>query len=159
MRSLRASVDALDNCAHTVTRGVVLRPGLVPAREQGLDATRFDDEIPIFEALDGSGHHLAKPLAVLRINVLSFGLADLLKDHLLGRLGRDAAEHIGGLGKLDLHVHLSLVAVEPAGLVQGDLGLWVRDLLHDLPNGEQLDLSSFAVELGPEVFVGLVVLA
>ena len=67
---------------------------------------------PFSKRLTDAADDLADALAVLGVDVLALGLADLLEDHLLGGLRRDAAEVLGRAGELDLHVDFRLVAVE-----------------------------------------------
>ena len=102
LRALGAAVDALDDGAHAVARRVALGARLFLARQHGLDAADLDDDVAVLEALDRAVDDLADALVVLGEDVLALGLADLLEDDLLGRLRGDAAEHLGGLGELDL---------------------------------------------------------
>ena len=68
----------------------------------------------------------ADALAVLGVDVLALGLADLLEDDLLGGLRGDAAEILGRPRELDFHVHFRFVAVELLCLGERDLGGRVR---------------------------------
>ena len=112
LRSLRAAVHALDDGAQALARRVALGARLFLARQARLDAAELDDHVAVLEALHRGVHHLADALAVFAEDVLALGLAHLLEDHLLGGLRGDAAEHLGGLGKLDFHVHFGFLAVE-----------------------------------------------
>jgi hypothetical protein len=115
--------------------------------------------VAVLEALDGGVHDLADALAVFAEDVLALGLAHLLEDHLLGGLRGDAAEHVGGLGKLDFHVHFGFVAVELLRFFQRNLRRRVLHVDHDLLHREQVDLAGFLVEARLQVLVRLVVLA
>ena len=122
---------------------------------------------PFSNRLIGAVDDLADALVVFGEDVLALGFADLLEDHLLGRLRGDAAEHLGRLRELHLVAELDavgdVVAVELAihlpRLVDRDLGRGVGDVLHDRLEREEIDLAGFHVEARLQVLVGLVVLA
>ncbi len=83
---------------------------------------------------------------VLGVHVLAFGFADLLEDHLLGGLCRDAAEILGRARELDLHVDFGFVAVELLRFGQRDLRGLVGDFVDDPLDRIQLELPGFLVE-------------
>ena len=56
-------------------------------------------------------------LVVFGIHTLAFGFADLLKNHLLCHLGRDASKDSRRFLKFDLSFHLH-IRLDRAGLVQ-----------------------------------------
>jgi hypothetical protein len=100
----------------TITRGCA-RPGCsargapARARHDRLGAPEVDDDVAALEALDGAVDHLADAVDELVVDVLALGLADALVEHLLGRLGGDAAEALGR------HRDVDLVADGGVGLV------------------------------------------
>src|SRR5258705_401579 len=135
LRALGRLQDLDDGHAHAVARLVGLGPALLLAREQRLRAPDVDHEVAHLLALDDAVDHLAHAAGVLGEDVVALRLPDLLEDDLLRGLGRDAAEDVGRLRKLDLLADLGL-GDELLRLFEADLGL--RDLhrLHDLPDGE-----------------------
>ena len=106
--------------------GVVLRARLFPPREQRLHAIGIDDDVAVLETLDGAVDHLADPVGVEGVDVVALRLADLLEDDLFRRLGRDAAQYVGRLGELDLHVDFRLVAVQLLRLGERNLRQRIR---------------------------------
>ena len=101
---------------------------------------------PFSNRLTDAADDLADALAVLRVDVLALGLADLLEDHLLGRLRRDAAEVLGRTRELDLHVDFRLVAVQLLRFSQRDLVRRVGHLVDDPLDRAQLDLAGLLIE-------------
>ena len=101
LRPLGAAVDAADDGADAVADGVVLRARLFLARQLRLDAAELHDDVAVLEALDHAVDDFADALAVLGVDVLALGLADLLEDHLLGGLRGDAAEVLLSARELD----------------------------------------------------------
>ena len=126
LRALGVAVDGLDDRAHAVADGVVLRARLFLARNLALDAADFRDDVAALEALDRGVHDFADALAELAVNLLALGFAHALGDDLLGRLRRDAAELLGFLRELDFHPDFGFVAVEFLRLAQRDLARRVR---------------------------------
>jgi hypothetical protein len=157
LRALGRLQDLDDGHAHAVAGLVGLGPALLLAREQGLGPAQVHHEVAHLLALDDAVQHLAHAVRVLGEHVVALGLANLLEDHLLRGLGRDAPQHVRGLRELDLLAHLGLGDQVPR-LVEGDLGLRDLDALHDLPDREHLDLAALVVEAASEVLRTLVVL-
>ena len=141
LRSLGAAVDAADHRADAVADGVVLRARLFLARQLRLDAAELHDDVAVLEPLDDAVDDLADALAVLGVDVLALGLADLLEDHLLGGLRRDPPEVLGRPRELDLHVDFRFVAVELLRFGQRDLVRRIGDLVDDALDRAELDLS------------------
>jgi hypothetical protein len=95
-----------------VADGVVLRARLFLARQLGLDAAQLHDDVAVLEPLDDAAHHFADTVAVLGVDVVALGLADLLEDDLLGGLRGDPAQVLGRARELDLHVDFRFLPVE-----------------------------------------------
>ncbi len=90
--ALRTSrIDGLDALADVVR----LAGDLLAAGQDGLGLAERDDGGAALEPLDGAGDELALLGRVLVEDRVALGLADLLDHHLLGRLGGDAADHLG----------------------------------------------------------------
>src|SRR5213075_1309589 len=102
LRSLGLLVDVGDDGADALALAVALVARLLGARHGGLGAAEVDDDVAALEALDGAVHDLAHAVDVLVVDLLALGLADALVEHLLGVLGRDAAETLGRERQQDL---------------------------------------------------------
>ncbi len=155
LRALGVLRDRLDDGAHAVADGVVLRARLFLARNLRFDAADFRDDVAALEALDHRVDDLADALAELAVDLLALGLAHALGDDLLGGLRGDAAELLGFLRELDLHPDFGFLAVELLGLAERDLPGGVGHVGHDLPHGVELDLPGFQVEPRSQVLVAL----
>ena len=81
--------------ADALALAVALVARLLGAGHDGLGAAEVDDDVAALEALDGAVDDLADAVDVLVVDLLALGLADALVEHLLGRLGGDAAEALG----------------------------------------------------------------
>ncbi len=105
--------------AHAVV--VALVPHLLRARQQRLDAlAQLNQRVAVVGLLDDPGDQLADAVLVLVVHHLALGLADALQYDLLGRLGGDPAEVVGGdVARLDL----VLVGGQHLGVELGVLGL------------------------------------
>src|SRR4051795_3597910 len=96
LRALRAAAHLGDDGLDARALLVALAVDLLGARQQGLDLAEVDENVvPVARLLDDPGHDLAHAVDVLVVHHLALGLADPLQDHLLRRLGRDAAEVLG----------------------------------------------------------------
>ncbi len=78
--------------------GMIALPGdlLAPGQDR-VGLAEVDDDRPPLEPLHRPGHQVAALILELVVEAVPLRLADLLDDHLLGRLGGDPAE----LGKVD----------------------------------------------------------
>src|SRR5262252_1264023 len=98
----------------------MLRLGLLLLREDRLRLAEIDDDAAALEALDEAVDQFSDAAAVLLVDVLSLGLPDLLKNDLLGRLCRDAAEPLHR--SRDFHRALKVSGgIHLLGLPQGNL--------------------------------------
>ena len=138
---LGAAVHAADDRAHAIAGRVVLGARLFLARELRFDPAELDDDVAVLEPLHHAADHFADALAVLGVDVLALSLPDLLKDHLLGRLGGDAAQIFGRARELDLHVDFRFFAVELLRFAERDLRRRVGDFGDDLLDRVQLELA------------------
>jgi len=91
----------------------------------------------------------------LRVDPLALGIADLLQDHLLGGLRRDAAQILKRLflQQLQLDIQLGL-GVQGLGVREADLGLGVTDLLDDLLAMIDAELAGLAVDVDADIVPG-----
>src|SRR5690606_35991838 len=96
LRAAGLAAHILDIGADAVVRAIAFAADLLVAAQDRLAAADIDDDVAVFLALDDTVDDAA--LAVLEFVILAvtLGLADLLKDHLLGRLRGDPAQIDGG---------------------------------------------------------------
>src|SRR5204863_9324061 len=151
--ALGGAVDAADDRADAVADGVVLRARLFLARQLGFNPPELHDDVAVLEALDHAAHDFPDAVAVLGVDVVALGLADLLEDHLLRGLGGDAPEILGRPRELDLHVDFRFLAIELLRFGERDLVGRIGHFLDDALDGAELDLSGFRVELGAQRLV------
>ena len=104
------------------------------------------DDVAVLEPLDDAADHFTDPVAVLGVDVVALGLADLLEDDLLGGLRGDAAQILGRTRELDLHVELGFVAVQLLRLGERDLVRRIGHLVNDALDGAEIDLPGLVVE-------------
>ena len=98
---------------------------------------------------------------VLVVDRVALRLAHFLKDDLLGQLRRNAAQHIGSLIGAQFAADFGR-GINPLGLVERDLRVGVLDVVRVLNNRAHrvgANLAALLVELGAQVFLGLVVLS
>src|SRR5207249_1097133 len=166
LRALCAAVYAFDHRADTIARRIAFGARLLLARQHRLDAPDLEDDVAVLEALDRAAHHLADPLVVFGEDVFALSFADLLEDHLLGRLCGDAPQDLGRFREFHFIPELDAVGdvlaiqlpVHLARFVDRDLGRGTGDVLNDRLEREEVDLTRFQVEPRFQVLAGLVVL-
>ena len=136
--------------AHPVAGGIVLaRDALVAAQERFRPA-QIHDHVAKFDALDQTVDDLADAVLVLFVLAFTLGLAHLLHDHLLGRLGGDAAE-VDGRQRVDQEIADLRVRLGLARRFQVRLGDLVLHLLRHLDVARQPDLAGRAVDGGADI--------
>ena len=85
--------DVVDDDADAFALGERFDARLLRFGHDGFDAVaEIDDDLAAFEAFDEAVDQLADATDVLLVNVVALGLADFLKDDLLGGLRGDASE-------------------------------------------------------------------
>ena len=120
-RALAVGVDLGDDGLDPHAVVVALAVDLLGAGQQGLDAiAELDQRVAVVGLLDDPGDQLADAVLELLEHHHPLGLADPLQDDLLGGLGGDPPEVVGGdVVGLDL----VLVGGEQLGVELGILGL------------------------------------
>src|SRR5690606_15820328 len=120
------------------------------AADDALGAAEIDDDIAIFDPLDRAVDDLADAILVFLVLPVALGLAHLLHDDLLGRLGGNAAiidlRQLFGDGVADLRVGLA-----QACRVERDLRRRILDLLDHFQQPLQLDLAGAGIDLGADI--------
>ncbi len=112
-------MDVDEDAADPFPLRVPLGPGLVLARDDRLGPAEIDDHVAALEALHRTGDQLSELRGVLVVNVVALGLADLLVEHLLGALGRDAPQPFRRAEEPDLVADPGLVGRHGRGLAVG----------------------------------------
>ena len=161
LRALALAFDVDQYHADAVAGVVVFGARLLAAQDDTFGAPQVDDHVATVETLGLAGEQLSDPVAVLPPDHLALCFLDLLIDHLLGGLSRDAGQR--GVEIVDRGLdHLSELGVftEGLGFLDRDLGarigqvvLFDNDLLceHREPAGR-------TVEPRAVLFLGVVVL-
>ena len=141
--------------------GKRFQPRLLFLGHTGLGLAEIDDDVLPFLPLDGGVDDLAHATDVLVVNRVALGLADLLKDDLLGKLRRNAAQNVGRFIGAQLAAHLS-VGIDSPSVFHRDLQVGIFHQLrrlHDALHRIGANLAGFLVQFGAQGFLGLVVLA
>jgi hypothetical protein len=128
---------------------ILARQQLVTAQDR-FGAAEIDHDIAELDTLDEPVDDLADAVLEFEVLALALGVAHLLHDDLLCRLGGDAAE-IDGRQRIGNVIADLGLRVEPLRLGQGDLSSLVLHRLGDLAEAQQADLAALAVDLGADV--------
>ena len=92
LRAALLAPHVVDVGADAVAEADVLARDHLVAADDALGAAEIDDDVAVFDALDGAVDDLADAVLVFAVLALALGLAHLLHDHLLGVLRRHPAE-------------------------------------------------------------------
>ena len=87
-----SSLTVEDETSHAIAGVKLLAGNLLGAGHEALGTIDLDDQRPTLVAVAGSGDDLALPLRELLEQAVALVFPEFLDHHLLGRLGRDAAE-------------------------------------------------------------------
>ena len=120
LRAALLAAHVVDVGADAVAVAEVLARDHLVAADDALAAAEIDDDVAVFDALDGAVDDLADAVLVFVVLALALGLAHLLHDDLLGGLGGDAAEIERRQGLGDEVADLA-AGFAPARLVERDL--------------------------------------
>ncbi len=144
------AAHVVDIGAHAVAVAEGFARDHLVAADDRLAAAEIDDDVAVFDALHRAVDDLADPVLVVLVLAVALGLAHLLHDDLLRRLGGDAAviERRQRLGNVVADLRRGIA---DARLVDGDLR---RVVLHDVDHLEQAlqaNLAGLLVDLGAHV--------
>src|SRR5690606_2990977 len=89
------AAHVIDIGAHAIAIAEHFARDQFVAADDGFAATEVDDDIAVFDALDGAVDDFADAVEIFVIHALALGIAHLLHDDLLGGLGGNAAEFHG----------------------------------------------------------------
>src|SRR6516165_6469071 len=149
LRPARLAAYVVDESADAVAVAERFsRQHFVSAHDR-LAAAEIDDHVAVFDPLDDTVDDIGNAVLVLLILPVALGLAHLLHDHLLRRLGGDAAifERRQGLGDVvaDLSGGVALFR-----LFERDLRRVVFDLIHHQEQTRQSHLAGLWIDLGAD---------
>jgi len=128
---------------------------LLALRQPRFRASHVHDQVRPLGALHDHRHQLAHAVVVLVVNRVPFGLAHFLQNHLLGRLRRDAPQHVRRLRRRDFRAHLRR-RIFLLRFHQADLFLRIGHFLDHHVHRVHVHLPGFLVELRAQVLFRLV---
>ena len=158
---LRATVLALhlhDPCADTLADAGNLAGDLLVAADHTLGAAKVDDDMAELDRLDDAGDDFAGAVLEFGILTVALGIADLLKDHLLGGLRIDTAQ-INRRQRIDDIIANRRARLQFLGSLQIDLFEVILDHLNHLDHAPQTQIAGARVQLGADVVFGAVTVA
>ena len=150
LRPARLAPHVVDIGADAVAVPEHLARQQLVAPHHGFAAPEIGDHVAVLDALDDAADDVADAVLVFLVLAVALGLAHFLHDHLLGGLGRDAAEFERGQRVGDGVADLGGRIVPPRGL-QLNLG---RRVLHRFDHqhmARQPQLAGLGVDLGMHV--------
>ena len=140
LRAALLAAHVVDIGAHAVAVAEGLARDHLVAADDRLAAAEIDDDVAVFDALHRAVDDLADPVLVILVLAVALGLAHLLHDDLLGRLGGDAAviERRQRLGDVVADLRGGIPA---ARLLDGNLRRVDLDVLDHFEQPLQADLA------------------
>ncbi len=155
LRPARLAAHVIDIGADAVAVAEGFARDHLVAAHHAFGAAEIDDHRTELDALDRAVHDLADAVLVFVVLALALGVAHLLHDHLLGRLGRDAR-------KLDGRQHFGDDVADLGGGIaapcvgERNLDLVVLDLLDDVEIARDMRLAGLGIDLDPDLVLGAV---
>ena len=131
LRAALLAAHVVDVGADAVAVAVHLARDQLVAADDRFATAEIDDDVAVLDALDRAVHDLADAVDVLVVHPLALGIAHLLDDDLLGRLGGDAAELDGRQRLGDEVAELCGIVLASSALRQVDLAGRLFDGLDD----------------------------
>ena len=150
LRTALFTANVVDISAHPVAVFVVLARNQLVAADDRLATAKVDNDVAVFDTLDRSVDDLANTVLVFIELPVPFGFADLLDDHLLGRLGGDAAK-IHRRQRFGDEIADLCFRIAGPGVLEQDLGRLILDFIDDFHQALQLDLSGLSIDVGADV--------
>ena len=158
LRALGLATNVIDVAADPIADLEVLAGDRLVAADHALAPAKVDDDVAVFDPLDGAVDDLANPVLELLVLVLALGLAHLTHHHLAGHLGLHPADLEQGQDFLVGLAHEG-VLVGRLGVGQGLVGVGVLDLLvvadhrnHPLDGG----LAGLGIDVDADVVLGAI---
>ncbi len=139
--------------ANLVVGAVALALHLLALGQHGFGAAQPDGDVLAADALYRTVDQLALAAAEVLEQVLALGLAHALEQDLLGRLGGDAAEALGGAVDHDHVAQFGGGVAFRAGVGQRHLGAMIEHVVDDLFLGEDCRRASARIDLHGDALV------
>ncbi len=116
LRPLAHAVDLENIRTNPIARAVPLSGNLLLGRQDRLRPAEVDNQRALLEAAHNAVHHLALPVRIFVVGVVTLGIPQALDNDLLGRLGKNATK------PRRIHLDTDSVADLSLGIVfrQGD---------------------------------------
>ena len=149
----RAVLHGHDIGADAVADLVILGRDALAVGHDAFELAEVDHDVGALEPAHGAADDVAGAVLELLEDHLLLRLADALHDRLLGGLGGDAAEVVGG----DLHFQKVAelgIGFDPLGAVEGDLIVGVHDSLDHQKIGQSADHHGLGINLDAEIAGG-----
>ena len=159
--NLRATVLTLnleDQRADALTHTGGFTRDLLIAANDTLGAAEVDDHMAEFNRLDNARDNFASAVLELGILTVALGIADLLKDHLLGRLCIDTAQ-IHRRQRIDDEIANLRTGLQLFSGLDVDLLEIVFDHLNHLNHTPQTQIASARIKLCTDVVFGAITVA
>ncbi len=140
LRAALFAANVVDEGADAVAVAHVFARDHLVAADDAFATAEIDDDVAVFDALDGAVDDLADAILEFVELAVTLGFANLLHDDLLGRLGGDTAE-IHRRQRVGDEVAELGVRVAVAGQFKRDLGGIVFRLLDHFQQTLQADFA------------------
>ena len=150
LRAALFAANVVNVSAHAVAVTHVFPRDHLVTTDDAFATAEIDDDIAIFDALDGAVDDFADAVLELVILAVTLGFAHLLHDDLLGGLGGDTAE-IHRRQRIGDEVAELGVRVAVAGQLQRDLGRIVLGGLDNFQKTLQADFAGLGIDVGADV--------
>jgi hypothetical protein len=150
LRAALLAAHVIDIGAHAVAITEGFARDQFVAADDAFAAAEIDDDIAVFDALDGAVDDLADAILEFVVLAVALGFAHFLHDHLLGRLGGDTAE-IDRRQRVGDKIAELGIRVAVAGQRQRDLQGVVLGVIDNLEQTLQADLAGLGIDVGADV--------
>ena len=131
MRTLRFFRNVGDDDPNALALVPLLAARLLRTQQDCLEVSQIDDHIAAFEALDEPVDQLADAIDILFVNISANGVADFLKQDLLGGLRGDAAEFFHGHWQQQRVADFHFIAAEFARFSYRQFSCRIGDVVND----------------------------
>ena len=155
--ALAGLIHQLDDAAHAVADAVAFEARLLFLGQLGFGLAEVQHIVRTFDAFDGAVDQFAGAPRILLEDGVAFGLADLLKDHLLGGLGGDAPQRVGVLG--DAHFAADFrFGIDAPRLAQRHFMHGIFDGFDGFLDRIEFDRARLGIHVRDVILVGAIVL-
>ncbi len=148
---LRSPTNFQEHGFHAITTPVRFTRDLLLYRENRLRLPKIHQVIAALHAQNDAGDQITLPRGVFLLNRLPFRFTNLLKNDLLGGLGRDSPQFVHFDQGPDLVSHLGFTVIL-TGFAQRNFGLGITDRLNDRLLGDDGNFPGLRINLNLYVF-------